>query len=735
MTTHSNSPKPTNRLAAETSPYLLQHQHNPVDWYPWGSEAFEKAKKEDKPIFLSVGYSTCRWCHVMERESFESEEVARVMNEVCVNIKVDREVLPDIDRIYMLFVQATTGRGGWPMSVFLTPDLKPFFGGTYFPPSALVSLMEQIDDKWNNSRDTLVNSANKIHAALSSHLGSSPPAGTITSIKPNVESALNSYNRRFDEVNGGFGGAPKFPTTPIFTFLHTKAYFDQQDQGVQDEKSLEMAGFTLTKIARGGIHDHVGNGFHRYSVDERWHVPHFEKMLYDQSQLALAYLRQYSLTGESGYLETTLDILKYSTRDLYSPELKAFYAAEDAESLPTPTSSKKEEGAFWVWTAADIDRIFCSSQEAEIFKHHFSIKQDGNVDPQHDPHDELTGKNVLMESGSLEDTHVAMVGRFPNLTLSDVERAVREGKEKLFEEKERTRVRPHRDEKVVAAWNGMMGRALAWVSRVLEERGMQEAERWYQVAQDLAEFLEERMGMDGGRLRRVFGSEVEGVVDDYAHVISFLLALYQVRFEPKYLRRAIRLQAKQDELFWDQEKGGYFSSSIVGSNDGSRIMRLKDDQDSAEPSSNSTSLNNLVTLDAIIHATSPNLLGLSPEVSSEPEDRYERKADRLLANFSANIQDHATALPDMISAALIRESGVRTIIFSGGRSEEEAGEFVKGVRGGRWEPDVVYVRERVETGKEEGVTGRVCFGGTCGMKMDKVEDVRKKIKTGRVETS
>ncbi|EPQ50357.1 DUF255-domain-containing protein [Gloeophyllum trabeum ATCC 11539] len=723
----TDRPKHTNRLSNETSPYLLQHQHNPVDWYPWGPEAFEKAKKEDKPIFLSVGYSTCRWCHVMERESFEDETVAKVMNDVCVNIKVDREVLPDIDRIYMMFVQATTGHGGWPMSVFLTPDLKPFFGGTYFPPGALVSILEQIDDKWHNSRSSVLESASKLHSLLSDQLSAPSAPESPIDVKTCVEDGLKAFRRRFDRVHGGFGGAPKFPTAPIFSFLHTKGFLEGDD-GHDVEKPIGMAGFTLTKISRGGIHDHVGNGFHRYSVDAKWHVPHFEKMLYDQAQLTLAFLRQYTITSDTLYLDNVFDILEYSARDLYSPSHKAFYAAEDAESLPTPTSTKKEEGAFWVWTAAEIDNILGAGRPSAVFRFHYSVSPDGNVDPSHDPHGELKGKNILMERGSIEDSHRECVMEHPGLTLRDVEEILREGRQKLREVRDRERPRPHRDEKIVAAWNGMMGRALAWAARVVGERGVDEgnAARWYEMATDLVSFIERDMVLSDGRLRRVYGSDVEGVVDDYAQIISFLLALYQVRFEPKYLQLAVDLQAKQDALFWDQEGGGYFTSSSVGMQSGTKIMRLKDDQDGAEPSANSTALHNLITLDAIMHATSPEHLGLKTPTSGSFDfvEEYDKRATRLLSSFASMLEGHPTAVPDMLSSVLLRDRGIKAVILAGSSGIEE---FVKAARGGRWEADVVYMKETV--GTEDKVTGRVCYAGTCGLKQQTPGDLRQEIES------
>ncbi|TFK47477.1 DUF255-domain-containing protein [Heliocybe sulcata] len=712
----------TNRLANETSPYLLQHQHNPVDWYPWGPEAFEKAKKEDKPIFLSVGYSTCRWCHVMERECFENETVAKVMNDVCVNIKVDREVLPDIDRIYMTFVQATTGSGGWPMSVFLTPDLKPFFGGTYFPPGAMTSVLEQIDDKWKTSRQSVLDSASKLLSFLSAQVSTGPigPESPID-VAACVEDGVKTYRRRFDRVHGGFGGAPKFPTTPLFTFLHTQGFLEEDD-GQDVETPIGMAGFTLTKIARGGIHDHVGTGFHRYAVDAKWHVPHFEKMLYDQAQLTLAYLRHYTITSDHLYINAVFDILEYTTRDLYCKDRKAFYAAEDAESLPTLASTKKEEGAFWVWTAADIEKIFGDKWASDIFRFHFSVKEEGNVDPSHDPHNELRGKNVLMERGSVEDTHSHCVIDHPGLTLGEVEDILKEGKAKLREVRERERPRPHRDEKIVAAWNGMMGRALAWVARVVGERGQDEvkAKEWYSMAEDLVAFFEKEMMLPDCRLRRIYGSDVEGVADDYAHVIAFLIALYQVRFEPKYLQMAVSLQAKQDSLFWDSEGGGYFTSSSTGMEGGTKIMRLKDDQDGAEPSANSTSLHNLVTLDAIMHATSPEFLGLTG-VTDESAD-YDAKASKLLSSFSSMLEQHPTAVPDLLSSALLRQKGIKAVIFAGSGDSEI---FVQGVRGGRWEPNVIYVKEVV--GDSEEVSGRVCYAGTCGLKQHAPEEVKREL--------
>src|SRR5579864_6464128 len=392
----------TNRLANEKSPYLLQHAHNPVDWFPWGPEAFEKARAEDKPIFLSIGYSTCHWCHVMERESFESDQIAALLNRDFVPIKVDREERPDVDRIYMTFVQATTGGGGWPMSVFLTPELKPFFGGTYFPPEnryghlGFGSVLTQLASAWRTQRQQILDSAREIVEQLkktvsvaASHRGAPAVDRAI------LESGFFAFRRSFDTRLGGFGGAPKFPRPSVHNFL--VRYYAR----TKNQEALDMVLLTLREMAKGGMNDQVGGGFHRYSVDERWFVPHFEKMLYDQAQLAVSYLEAFQITQDLFYARAARSIFDYVLRDLTGPE-GGFYSAEDADSVIDPANPKeKGEGAFYLWTAQELQQLL-DERVFQIFAFRYGVQPNGNV--RDDPHGEFTGKNILFVRHTLAET-------------------------------------------------------------------------------------------------------------------------------------------------------------------------------------------------------------------------------------------------------------------------------------------------------------------------------------------
>ena len=392
-----STPSP-NRLAREKSPYLLQHAHNPVDWFPWGEEAFAKARAEDKPIFLSIGYSTCHWCHVMEHESFESAAIAAFLNENFVSIKVDREERPDVDQVYMTFIQATTGHGGWPMSAWLTPDLKPFVGGTYFPPTdvpgrpGFITVLRRIAELWKSDRPQIEEKATSLLAALreaGKDIESTPADHGITwTVEPVLRIGLSFFARSFDSAEGGFGGAPKFPRPVNFQFLFQLATQNKKPQ--QDSKAaLAMALHTLRKMAAGGMHDHLGGGFHRYSVDAEWHVPHFEKMLYDQAQLAQAYLAAYQLSGEEGFAKTAHHILHYVTHDLTNAD-GGFYSAEDADSLPKADATRKTEGAFYVWTYDEVKEVL-GEDRLEEFCAVYDVEPKGNVAASSDPHGELEG--------------------------------------------------------------------------------------------------------------------------------------------------------------------------------------------------------------------------------------------------------------------------------------------------------------------------------------------------------
>src|SRR3954452_657241 len=536
----------TNRLAHEKSPYLLQHAHNPVDWYPWGEEAFAKARRENKPIFLSVGYSTCHWCHVMAHESFENEEVAAIMNREFVNIKVDREERPDVDRVYMTFVQATTGSGGWPMSVWLTPDLKPFVGGTYFPPDerygqpAFKKVLERIATAWKEDHDKIVEQGNKIVEALRGSQSAAPAEGTIDSSV--AQAAYRQLDRSYDPKEGGFGNAPKFPRPVTLNFL--TRFYGRDPKSDSGKHALDVTLFTLRKMAAGGMHDHIGGGFHRYSVDRYWHVPHFEKMLYDQAQLANAYLDAFQITNDQQYESVARDILDYVARDMTSKE-GGFFSAEDADSpvLETDAASHKTaEGAFYVWTKKEIDNAL--GDLAEVFDFHYGVQAHGNAPEGSDPHDEFRGKNILTGRHTIAKSaeHSRTTGILPMGPVCGawpadrkpedaVRRLLTESRAKLLAIRAQ-RPRPHLDDKIISSWNGLMISAFARAAQVLDDQ------RYFEVAIRAANFVRAKLYDSSRRILyrsyREGRSNIEGFADDYSLAIQSLLDLYEASLDVEY---------------------------------------------------------------------------------------------------------------------------------------------------------------------------------------------------------
>ncbi len=587
-----------NRLATEQSPYLRQHADNPVDWQPWGEEAFARARAEQKPIFLSIGYSTCHWCHVMAHESFENPDVAAVLNRDFVPVKLDREERPDLDRVYMTYVQQTTGHGGWPMSVWLTPDLKPFYGGTYYPPEdrhgrpGFVTVLNAITRHWAEKREKIITGADEVVATLRRYAAEgparpTPEAGAPVPTLPEAASeALTKAFQYFYEAHdpnwGGFGGAPKFPRPAVLNFLFRLAAL-QGPQTAVGKEMLQMATFTLRKMAEGGLQDHVGGGFHRYSVDERWFVSHFEKMLYDQAQLAMAYLEARQATGLEVYAWIARDLFSYVQRDLTAPG-GGFYSAEDADSLLAHGKPEHAEGAFYVWTKEEIDTVL--GADAAFFCTHYGVKPGGNVD--HDPQGEFPGKNVLMQRQSL-----AATAREHGLEISVASDRLLGSLEKLRARRAR-RPRPHLDDKVIAAWNGLMISAFARGASVLGDRS------YLAAATKAAEFLQREL-YDGKtntlyRSWRESRGTIAGFAEDYAFLIQGLLDLYEAGFDIRWLQWAERLQAALDDRFADPVRGGYFNSRA---DDPNVIVRLKEDHDGAEPSANSIAALNLLRLDAM----------------------------------------------------------------------------------------------------------------------------------------
>jgi uncharacterized protein YyaL (SSP411 family) len=590
----SSEPSP-NRLAREKSPYLLQHAHNPVDWFPWGDEAFAKARAEDKPIFLSVGYSTCHWCHVMEHESFESSAIAAFLNDHFVSIKVDREERPDVDQVYMTFVQATTGHGGWPMSVWLTPELRPFTGGTYFPPTdvpgrpGFITVLRRIAELWKSDRPQIEDKAHSLLTALrEAETEVVAPANDDWDVVKVMQLGLSQYTRMFDSREGGFGSAPKFPRPVNLRFLlHLAA-----KKGVESkdaDAARGMALYTLRKMAAGGMHDHLGGGFHRYSVDAQWHVPHFEKMLYDQAQLAQVYLTAHQLFSEDdAFADVARDILRYVASDLTSGE-GGFFSAEDADSLPNAAAAKKSEGAFYIWTHDEI-RDVLKSDRIEEFCGTYGVEPDGNVAPESDPHDELGGQNVLIKRLSLPEG----AARFQR-PLEDMAHRLDQDRAVLLARRD-LRPRPHLDDKILTAWNGLMIGAYARAAQVLGD------ESYLRAAQGAAAFVRTNLYHDEPnellRSYREGPSAIHGFASDYTFLISGLLDLYETDFDLDWLRWARRLQDTLDLHFWDQDRAGYFSTS---DRDPAILLRLKEDYDGAEPTPNSVAVLNLWRFGQLYH--------------------------------------------------------------------------------------------------------------------------------------
>jgi uncharacterized protein YyaL (SSP411 family) len=546
----------TNHLSGETSPYLKQHAHNPVDWYPWGPEALERARELDRPIFLSIGYSACHWCHVMEHESFEDPEIAHVLNENFVSIKVDREERPDVDQIYMTALQLITRQGGgWPLSMFLTPELKPFYGGTYFPPDerygrpSFGSLLLQLADAWRTRRDEIDRISGQVTEQLQLVGSRSPAAGEL---EPRLlQNAARALERSFDSSYGGFGAAPKFPhSTELRLLLRVWKRFG-------DEQALHMARVTLDHMARGGMYDQLGDGFHRYSTDERWLVPHFEKMLYDNALLSLAYLEAFQATGEPFYRQVTEETLDYVLRDMTSPE-GPFYSAEDADS-------EGVEGKFYVWSSAEIERIL-GQERAKILTYVYDVNPVGSWE----------GHNILHRTKTDEQD-----ARLLGVSVDELRRVLAECKRELLKVRKQ-RVRPGRDEKMLTSWNGLMIGAFAQAAQALGKPAYQGA------AVRAAEFILRSMRSSEGRLFRTYSSgtqaKLNAYLEDYAFLSDAVISLYETTFEPRWIEEALRLADMMIAEFLDPQEGGFF---YTGQSHESLIARTKDMHDSSTPSGSS----------------------------------------------------------------------------------------------------------------------------------------------------
>ena len=611
----------TNRLVAESSPYLQQHAHNPVNWFPWGEEAFKKATREDKPILLSVGYSTCHWCHVMERESFEDLEIAEYMNEHYVAIKVDREERPDIDDTYMQAVRMMTGRGGWPMTVWLTPDRLPFMGGTYFPPRrgargarvGFIELLKRMKKKYDEQPGEVVQKAQQMATRVTRALESnSETAADIPEARGAMRRAFSYYQRTFDEQHGGFGRGNKFPMPSRLQML--LRYHRRTGQA----RALEMIRKTLDEMASNGIYDDIGGGFHRYATDPEWMVPHFEKMLYDNAQLANVYTEAWQVTGEPRYARIVEESLTYLTRDM-SNEQGALYSATDADS-PTP-EGHHEEGAFFLWTPEQVDKLL-SKKEAALVKAYYNITERGNFEGRNIPHTPRSRAEVAAQMGMSQDAFDKMLER---------------ARDKMYQAREQ-RLHPLRDEKVLAAWNGLGIEAFAQAGLAFDNPA------WVEKAKAIASFVLEKMRRDNGRLMRTRIGEREGpdaFSDDYAFMIAGLLTLYEASRQPKWLRAAIELQEIHLEYYWDERRGGFFQTA----DDTEQLLgRQKSDRDGAVPSSNSYAALNLQRL---YHFTL--------------RERYNTRAKEIFEFFSRRIERSGGAIAKMLTALDFYDEGAKEI--------------------------------------------------------------------------
>jgi uncharacterized protein len=574
LASESKDMKKPNRLIHEKSPYLLQHAYNPVDWYPWGGEAFEKAREENKPIFLSIGYSTCHWCHVMEKESFEDDEVAKLMNETFVSIKVDREERPDIDHIYMTVCQMISRGGcGWPLNIVMTPDKKPFFAATYIPKedrfgrAGMLTLVPRIKEVWTKQHDEVLNSANQITSALQQGVKDSHGEELD---KSTLKTAYDQLAQGFDEQHGGFGTAPKFPTPHNLIF--SLRYWKRSS----DEEALKIVEKTLESMRRGGIYDHVGFGFHRYSTDAEWFLPHFEKMLYDQAMIAMAYIEAYQATGKEEYEKTAREIFTYVLRDMTS-QAGGFYSAEDADS-------EGEEGKFYLWTEKEIRQVL-EKEEADLIIKVFNVEKGGNF------REEATGKgtggNILHLTKSLPEIASQL-----KISEQELGKRLEAARQKLFTAREK-RIHPHKDDKILADWNGLMIAALAKGAQAFNEPSYAES------AKRAVDFIFKNMRKPDGRLLHRYRdgqADIRANVDDYAFLIWGLIELYESTFDVNYLQTAIDLNRDLIKHFWDDKDGGFYFTADDGE---SLLVRHKEIYDSAIPSGNSVAMLNLLRLGRI----------------------------------------------------------------------------------------------------------------------------------------
>ena len=679
-----------NHLIHEKSPYLLQHVENPVDWYPWGEEAFQKAKKEDKPIFLSIGYATCHWCHVMAHESFEDEEVARVLNRSFVAIKVDREERPDVDQIYMSVCQALTGQGGWPLSIFMTSEGGPFFAGTYFPKQGrmgmpgFIDLLQRIAAAWQTEREKILQGSAEIRRVIRQEAG---PAAEGSATQAELRKAYAQLSRSFDVTWGGFGKAPKFPSP------HHLTYLLRWQKRNQDPQAAEMVIKTLEAMRQGGIFDHLGFGFHRYSVDERWLVPHFEKMLYDQAMLAMAYLEAYQALGKENFAETAREIFAYVLRDMTSPE-GGFYSAEDADS-------EGREGLFYVWTPAEVKKHL-GAESGDLFCRFYGITPEGNFeDGLSIPHVSISGEAFAARE---------------KIPVSNLSKILAEAREKLFQVRAK-RVHPLKDDKILTAWNGLMIAALSKGFSALQDPAFSSA------AEKAADFILRRMRPASGRLQRRYRLghiAYPGYLDDYACFIWGLIELYEATFNPRYLAAAVELHRIQIELFWDDSGGGFFMTAKDGEE---LIARPKDLYDGAAPSGNSVAFLNLLRLG---------------RMCGNPD--WEKMADRMIRSFAGSIGEYPMAHTHLMIGLDYLLGPTQEIVIAGDPQDRTTREIITYLQQKFLPFKILLLRpdgeaargifslcpflEAMKPGKD-GVSVYICEGYSCKTPVTKFADLQR----------
>lgn len=621
--------KNPNRLINEKSPYLLQHAYNPVDWYPWSEEAFEKAKSENKPVFVSIGYSTCHWCHVMERESFENEEVAQILNEKFVSIKVDREERPDIDSIYMLVCQMMNGHGGWPLSVFLTPDRVPFYTGTYFPQESRYGMpgfkevLNYLYQQYTENPDRIKDVGAQVKQALEL----SREKGEQTSLtKETIDNAFRYYKQTFDPQYGGFGEAPKFPMphTLVFLLMYAKFY--------ENQEALNMVTKTLDGLARGGIYDHIGYGFSRYSVDEKFLVPHFEKMLYDNALFAMAYTDAFRMTKNARYKKTTEEIIKYVLRDMVHPD-GGFYSAEDADS-------EGEEGKFYVWTPEEVKDVL-GEQLGTLFCQAYDITKQGNFE----------GKNIP----NLITSHLESIAKAEGISSAELAEKLETARQRLFQHRE-NRVRPFRDDKILTAWNGLMIASLAKAGRVFHQPS------YVQSAEKAVSFIRDNLIQNGRVMVRYRDGEVKNkaFIDEYAFLLWGYIELYESTFAPFYLEEAKKLADNMMDLFWDDHAGGFFFS---GNDDEPLLVRQKESYDGALPSGNSVAACQLLRL--------AKLTG---------DFTLEEKVQQMFQVFSKDIHDYPNGHAMMLQSVMLSQQAMKEVVIVMDDETKEVVDFIQHIQ-------------------------------------------------------